>query len=145
MVGILRRKERAVVATKSKRSGVLLSQEDWVFVMLMGLPTPTVERIIMGLNVVWTRSISQSFTRNGQQKALLLTLLQSAHLMNWSWSPTRDPNPCPQLHPLLLESLLLPTMLSCLILSRPCLVNWVTVSVPQLSKCWWRVWWRVWV
>ncbi len=84
MVGILRRKERAVVATTSKKSGVLLSQESWVFAMLMGLPTPSVERSIMGLNVVGTRLIPQSFTGDGQQKALLLTLLWSAHLMNWS-------------------------------------------------------------
>jgi hypothetical protein len=83
MVGILRRKERAVVATTSMRSGVLLSQENWVFVMLMGLPTPTVKRSIMGLNVVGTQPTPQSFTRNGQHKALLSTLLQSAHLMNW--------------------------------------------------------------
>jgi hypothetical protein len=84
MVGILRRKERAVAATTSKRSGVLLSQESWVFVMLMGLPTPTVERSIMGLNVIGTRPTPQSFTRNEHQKALLLILLWSAHLMNWS-------------------------------------------------------------
>ncbi len=84
MVGILRRKERAVVATKSKRSGVLLSQENWVFIMSMGFPTPTVERSIIGLNVVGTQLIPQSFTRNGQQKALFLTLLWSAHLTNWS-------------------------------------------------------------
>jgi hypothetical protein len=68
MVGILRRKERVVVATNSKRSGILLSQESWVFIMLMGLPMPTVERSIMVLNVVGTRLIPQSFTRNGQQK-----------------------------------------------------------------------------
>jgi hypothetical protein len=84
MVGILRRKERAVVATTSEKSGVLLSQESWVFVMLMGPPTPTVERSIMGVNVVGTRPTPQSFTRNGQQKAVFLTLLWSAHLMNWS-------------------------------------------------------------
>jgi hypothetical protein len=54
MVGILRRKERAVVATPSKKNGVLLSQESWVFIMLMGLPMPTVKRSIMGLNVVGT-------------------------------------------------------------------------------------------
>jgi hypothetical protein len=54
MVGILRRKERAVVATTSKKNGVLLSQESWVFAMLMRLPTPTVERSILGLNVVGT-------------------------------------------------------------------------------------------
>ena len=84
MVGILRRKERAVVATKSKRSGVLLSQENWLFIMLMGLPTPTAEKSIMGLNVVGTQPTSQSFTRNGQQKALFLTLLWSARLINWS-------------------------------------------------------------
>jgi hypothetical protein len=84
MVEILRRKERAVVATTSKRSGVLLSQENWVLVISIGLPMPTVERSIMGLNVVGTQLIPQSFTRNGQQKALCLTLLWSAHLMNWS-------------------------------------------------------------
>jgi hypothetical protein len=84
MVRILRRKERVVVATKSKKSGVLLSQESWVFAMSMRLPTPTVERSIMGLNVVGTRPTPLSFTRNGQQKALFLTLLRSAHLMNWS-------------------------------------------------------------
>jgi hypothetical protein len=123
MVGILRRKERAVVATTSKKSGVLLRQESWAIDMLMGLPTPTVERSIMRLNVVGTQPTPQSFTRNGQQKALFLTLLQSAHIINWSCSPTRDPNPSAQPHPLLLESLPLPTMLSCLILSRPCLVN----------------------
>jgi hypothetical protein len=54
MVVILRRKERAVVATTSKKSRVLLSQESQVFIMLMGLPTPTVERSIMGVNVVGT-------------------------------------------------------------------------------------------
>jgi hypothetical protein len=54
MVEILRRKERVVVATTSAKSGVLLSQESQVFAMLMGLPMPTVERIIMGLNVVGT-------------------------------------------------------------------------------------------
>ncbi len=43
-----------------------------------------VERSIMGLNVVGTRPTPQNFTRNGQQKAMFLTLLQSAHLMNWS-------------------------------------------------------------
>jgi hypothetical protein len=74
MVRILRRKKRAVVATTSKQSGVLLSQDSWVFVVSMGLPTPTVERSIMGLNVVGTRLIPQSFTRNGQQKALLFNL-----------------------------------------------------------------------
>jgi hypothetical protein len=84
MVGILRRKERAVVAATSKRSGFHISQESWVFVMSMGLPMPTVERCIMGLNVIGTQIIPQSFTRNGQQKALLLTLLRSARLMNWS-------------------------------------------------------------
>jgi hypothetical protein len=83
MVGILRRKERAVVATRSKKSGVLLSQESQVFAMSIGLPMPTVERSIMGFNVVGTQLIPQSFIRNGQQKALFLTL-QSAHLMNWS-------------------------------------------------------------
>jgi hypothetical protein len=84
MVGILRRKERAVVATTSKKSEVLLSKESWVFAMSMGLPMPTVERSKMGLNVVGTRLIPQSFPRNGQQKALFLILLWSAHLMNWS-------------------------------------------------------------
>ncbi len=84
MVGILRRKERAVVATTSERSGVLLSQVNWVFVMSKGLPTPTVERSIMGLTVVGTQPTPQSLTRNGQQKALLFTLFWSAHLMNWS-------------------------------------------------------------
>ncbi len=84
MVGIVKRKERAVVATTSEKSGVLLSQDNWVFVMSMGLPTPTVERSIMGLNVVGTQLTPQSFTRNGKQKALLLILLWSAHLMNWS-------------------------------------------------------------
>ncbi len=67
-----------------QESGVLLSQESRVFIMSMGLPTPTVERSIMGLIVVGTQLIPQSFTRNGQQKALLLTLLWNAHLMNWS-------------------------------------------------------------
>jgi hypothetical protein len=84
MDGIPRGKERAVVATTSEKSGVLLSQESWVFAMLMGPPTPTVERSIMGLNVVGTGPTQQSFTRNGQQKALFLTFLGSAHLMNWS-------------------------------------------------------------
>jgi hypothetical protein len=82
MVGILRRKERAVVATTSKRSGVLLSQENWTFVISMGLPTPTVERSIIGLNVVGIQPTPLSFTRNEQQKVLFLTLLWSAHLMN---------------------------------------------------------------
>ncbi len=144
MVRILRRRKRVILATISKKSVVLLSQESWVFTMSMGLSTPTEKRSIMGKNVVGTWFIPQSFTRNGQQKALHLTLLQSAHLMNWSWSLTRYPNPSPQPHPLLLESLPLPTMLSYLILSRPCLVNRVTVSVPQRSKYWWRVRWRVW-
>jgi hypothetical protein len=54
MVRILRRKERAVVATMSKKSGVLLSKESQVFVMSTGLPMPTVERSIMRLNVVGT-------------------------------------------------------------------------------------------
>ena len=55
MVGILRRKERAVVATTRKKSGVLLSQESRVvFAMSMRLPTPTVEGSIMGLNIVGT-------------------------------------------------------------------------------------------
>jgi hypothetical protein len=75
MVGILRRKESAVVVTMSKKIGVLLSQESWVFAMLMGLPTPTVERSIMELIVVGTQPTPQSFTRNRQQKALFLTLL----------------------------------------------------------------------
>ncbi len=84
MAGIIRRKEKAVVATRSEKSEVLLSQESWGFAMLMGLPTPTVERSIMGLNVVGTDSTPQSYTRNGLQKALFLTLLWSAHLMHWS-------------------------------------------------------------
>jgi hypothetical protein len=79
-----KKKERVVVATTSKKSGVLLSQESLVFAMLMGFPTLTVERSIMGLNVVGTQPTPQSFTRNGQQKALFLTLLWSAHLMKWS-------------------------------------------------------------
>jgi hypothetical protein len=83
MVGVLRRKERVVVATMSKKSGVLLSRESQVFAMLMGLSTPTVERSIMGMTVVETRLTPQSFTRNGQQNALFLILLWSAHLMNW--------------------------------------------------------------
>jgi hypothetical protein len=83
MVGILRRKEKTVVATTSEKSGVHLSQESWVFAMLMGLPMPTVERSIMGLNVVERQPTPQSFTRNRQQKALFLTLLWNAHLMNW--------------------------------------------------------------
>jgi hypothetical protein len=58
-VGILRRKERAVVATTSKKSGVLLSKESWVFAMSMGLPMPTVKRSIMGLNVIGTWFIPQ--------------------------------------------------------------------------------------
>jgi hypothetical protein len=52
-----KKKGKGIVTTTSKRSGVLLSQENWVFVMLMGLPTPTVERSIMGLNVVGTQLI----------------------------------------------------------------------------------------
>jgi hypothetical protein len=49
-----------------------------------GTPYAYCGKSIMGLNVVGTRPIPQSFTRNGQQKALFLTLLWSAHLMNWS-------------------------------------------------------------
>ncbi len=48
MVGILRKKERAVVATTSKRSGVLLSRESGVFVMLMGLPVSVLGGITKG-------------------------------------------------------------------------------------------------
>jgi hypothetical protein len=54
MVGIISRKERVVVAFMSEKSGVLLSQESQVFAMSMGLPTPTLERSIMGLNVFGT-------------------------------------------------------------------------------------------
>jgi hypothetical protein len=48
------RKERAVVGTMSKKSGVSLSQDSQVIAMSMGLPLHTVERSIMGLNVVGT-------------------------------------------------------------------------------------------
>jgi hypothetical protein len=50
---------------------------------ISGTPYAYCGKKLTELNVVGTQPTPQSFTRNGQQNALLLTLLKSAHLMNW--------------------------------------------------------------
>ncbi len=71
----------------------------------------------------WNMTYSTKFHKKWAAEGIAFNLALECPFHGLVLKSNKDPNPSPQLHPLLLESLPLSTMLSYLILSRPCLVN----------------------
>ncbi len=127
---------------KGKGGSGSYKQEKWVphkpgelgVCYVNGTPYAYCGKMHNGIECDWNTNHSTKFHKKWATEGTAFNLASECPSHELVLKSNTEPNPSPHFHPLLLESLPLPTMLSYLILSRPCLVSYVTVSVLQLSK-----------